>query len=57
MIYNTSQEFGKTYSFKYFSLHQNYEKTHMESCSNQKSVKQIMIYFIFEIRQSSHPLP
>ena len=29
----------------------------MESCSNQKSVKQIKIYFIFEILQSSHPLP
>ena len=26
----------------------------MESCSNQKSVKQIYIYFIFEILQSSH---
>ena len=25
----------------------------MESCSNQKSVKQIKIYFIFEILQSS----
>jgi hypothetical protein len=29
----------------------------MESCSNQKSVKQIKIYFIFEILQSSYPLP
>ena len=29
----------------------------MESCSNQKSVKQIKIYFIFEILQSRHPLP
>jgi hypothetical protein len=29
----------------------------MESCSNQKSAKQIKIYFIFEILQSSHPLP
>ena len=27
------------------------------SCSNQKSVKQIKIYVIFEILQSSHPLP
>ena len=29
----------------------------MESCSNQKSVLQIKIYFIFEILQSCHPLP
>ena len=29
----------------------------MKSCSNQKSVKQIKIYFIFEILQSIHPLP
>ena len=29
----------------------------MESCSNQKRVKQIKIYVIFEILQSSHPLP
>ena len=29
----------------------------MESCSNQKSVKQIKIDFIFEILQSSHRLP
>jgi hypothetical protein len=29
----------------------------MESCSNQKSVKQIKICFIFEILQSSCPLP
>ena len=29
--------------FDYF-LHQNYEITHMESFSNQKSVKQIKIY-------------
>ena len=28
----------------------------MESCSNQKSVKQIKIYFIFYILQSSRPL-
>ena len=34
-----------------------YEITHMESHSNQKSVKQIKIYFVFEILQSSHPLP
>jgi hypothetical protein len=27
----------------------------MESCCNQKSVKQIKIYFLFEILQSSHP--
>jgi hypothetical protein len=29
----------------------------MESCSNQKSVKQMKIYVIFEIIRSSHPLP
>ena len=29
----------------------------MESCSTQKSAKQIKLYFIFEILQSSHPLP
>ena len=29
----------------------------MESCSNQKSVKHLKIYFIFEIVQSSNPLP
>ena len=29
----------------------------MESCSNQISVKQIKVYFIFDILQSSHPLP
>jgi hypothetical protein len=34
-------------------IHQNNEITHMESCSNQKSVKQNKIYFIFEILQSS----
>jgi hypothetical protein len=34
-----------------------YEITHMESCSNTKSVKQIKIYFIFEILQSTDPLP
>ena len=27
--------------------HQNYEITHMESCSNQNSVKQIKTYFRF----------
>jgi hypothetical protein len=27
----------------------------MESCSNQKSVKQIKIHFIFEFLQNSHP--
>ena len=40
--------------FRYF-YYQNYEITHLESCSNQKSVKQIKIYVIFEILQSSHP--
>ena len=35
----------------------NYEITQMESCGNQKSVQQMNIYFIFEIVQSSHPLP
>ena len=39
------------------SWHPNYEITHMESCSNQKGVKQIKIYFTFEILQSSHLLP
>ena len=34
-----------------------YEVAHVESCSNQKSVKQIKIYFIFEILQSCHPWP
>ena len=29
----------------------------MELCSNQKSVKQIKKYFIFDILHSSHPLP
>ena len=38
-------------------VYQNYEITHMESCSKQKSVKQIKKYFISEILQSSHPLP
>ena len=36
-------------------IHQNYKIAHMESCSNQKSVKQIQIYFIFKILQMSHP--
>ena len=35
----------------------NYEITHTELCSNQKSAKQLKIHFIFEILQSSHPLP
>ena len=51
-IYTTSQKFGHTFSFNVFFFifmtiyivdshwrHQNYEWTHMELCSKQKSVK------------------
>ena len=53
-IYSTSQKFGHTYSFKVFFLHcriivktSKLWNTYMESCSNQKSAKQIQIYFRF----------
>ena len=52
-----SRVFLYFYYFLHCRRHQNYEITHMKSCRIQKSVKQIKIHFIFEILQSSHPLP
>ncbi len=58
-IYTTSQKFGHTYSFKGFSLfftifYNNSEDINTmkyHTCSNQISVKQIIIYFILKILQ------
>ena len=68
-MYSTSQKFGHTYSFRvflylYYFLHCRIIVKTSKLCNNtwnhvvtKKSVKQIKIYFIFEILQSSHPLP